>query len=102
MTKVLNLDEVETKLEKAIKFGGKEYVMSPLSVGDYVAQLKELQAIDQEKDPAQVFEKMIASVVRAFPTMKEAQARKMTLSQLEALTRFIRGEVDAETETGKK
>lgn len=101
MAKILNLDEVETNLDRAIVLGGKTYNMRPMSVEDYIAQMKDMATAEKEKDPAQLFELMVASVCRAFPTLKEPVARKMNLAQLQKLTIFIQAVTEDETETGK-
>ena len=44
MTKVLNLDELETSLDKTVVIKGVEYAMKALSVEDFINQMKEIDA----------------------------------------------------------
>lgn len=101
MANVLNLDEIETGLERTVVLGGKSYPLKPMSVEDYIAQLKDAQAAEKEQDTVKLFELMVNSVGRAFPTMKEAVVRKMTVAQLQKLMAFVQSIAEQETQEGK-
>lgn len=101
MANVLNLDEIETGLERAIVLGGKRHALKPMSVEDYIAQLKDAQSAETEKDPVKMFELMVASVQRAFPSLKPAEVRKLSVAQLQKMMAFVQSIADGETEAGK-
>jgi hypothetical protein len=98
---VLNLDEIETGLERTVVLGGKNYPLKPMSVEDYIAQLKDAQAAEKEQDTVKLFELMVNSVGRAFPSMKEGVIRKLTVAQLQKLMAFVQSVAEEETKEGK-
>lgn len=99
MTKVLNLDSLETNIEKVIQVDGVEHVMRPLSVEEFVENMKELEAIQKggvEIDPSEAFERSLTMILRAFPTLSEDRVRKMNVTQVDAIFAFVQGENDEE------
>jgi hypothetical protein len=47
MTKIINLDQLETRKDKAVILKGKEHIMKTLTVKDYILQLKTQQEIEK-------------------------------------------------------
>jgi len=99
MSNLLNLDEIDVGDEKSFIFNGNTHVMTPLSVGDYIKQVKTLENM---KDASQEdsFNFMIKSVCAAFPSLTEAEAKKMTFPQIEMLMTHVQGDVTEEMEEG--
>lgn len=103
MTKVLNLDALETEIEKSVTVDGVDHAMKPLSVEEFVNNMKEIEAIQAagaEITPSEAFERSLVMIVRAFPSLEEARVRKMTTPQIDALFAFVQGENDAEVARG--
>ena len=99
MSNLLNLDEIEVGDEKSFVFNGKTHTMTPLSVGDYIKQVKALESM-KEASQEDTFNFMIKSVCAAFPTLSEAEAKKMTFLQIKLLMDHVQGDVTEEMEEG--
>lgn len=99
MTKILNLDAIETSQEKIIKVDDVDHVMSPLSVEEFVENMKELESIKAagaDLEPSEAFERSLKMILKAFPTLPEARVRKMKVHQVDAIFAFVQGENDEE------
>lgn len=101
-TKILNLDEIETGTEKSFVWKGKTHVMQPLSVGEYVNQLKRLGTLkdDGEASVETHVEFMIDAVCKAFPTIDRSEVEAMDLKKIQMLSEYVNAEVEAESEEG--
>lgn len=99
MADILNLDEIETGLEKTIKLDGKNHDMQPMSVQHYIDYLKQLETL-KDADPTEAFEVMVKTTLVAFPTLTEEQVRGLTLRKINAITAFIQAETEEETTEG--
>lgn len=103
MTKILNLDELEVEAVKSFVFNGKTHVMKLMDVGDYIKQVKEMADLEKEGGTgttADTLEYMVKTICKAFPSLKETEARKMTFPQLQALMTHVMGDVTEEMEEG--
>lgn len=103
MTKILNLDTIETKVDKTIVLNGVEHAFSPFTVEQFIEQLKEIEAIENGERTLSIreyAEYSIKSIKRAFPTVPEAELRALHVDKLKAISDFVRGEVAAEAEAG--
>jgi len=101
MTKVLNLDELETAVEKSIQIDGNEHFMEPLTVEEFINNMKEIEAIQAsgaDMSASETFERSLKMILRAFPTLKEDRVRKMRTHQVDALFAFVQGETEQEVE----
>lgn len=99
--KILNLDEIDTGIEKAFTLGGKTHKMKPLSVMDFIAQTKrldEMKATDASAEDNLNF--MIDCVVAAFPTVTREEVAALDLGRIRKLTDYINADLEAETEEG--
>lgn len=92
MTKIINLDQLETKRDKVVVLGGVEHVMTTLTVKDYIQQLKagaELEKLAAEEasvDTAdRIVELTIDALAKLFPTITRDQLESLNMDQLSAM-----------------
>ena len=101
-TKILNLDEIEVSTDKGFKFKGVQHDMQPLSVGDFIAQMKKIDKLKGENvSEAAAIEFMREAVIAAFPTLTPEDANGMKLSQLRVLVEFIKDDAEGAEAEGK-
>lgn len=107
MTKILNLDEVSPQAEKVIKLNGKEHLLAPITVGEFIRVTREAEAIDAKQvkgKPQKIseqFEYFIQTITRSFPTITEEELKDMDLSKLKYIVDFIHSEVEVEAEAAE-
>lgn len=93
MTKIINLDQLETRKDKAVILGGVEHIMKTLTVKDYVLQLKSQQEIEKltSSDEASIdtadrlIELTVEALHQLFPTINKDQLYTLNMDQLNAM-----------------
>jgi hypothetical protein len=93
MTKIVNLDQLETKRDKVVVLGGVEHVMKTLTVKDYVHQLKtqaELEKLSTSEDidiatADRIMELTIKALHDLFPSLTIDQLEALNMEQLNAI-----------------
>jgi hypothetical protein len=92
MTKIVNLDQLETKRDKVVVLGGVEHVMQTLTVKDYIQQLKNGAEIEKlaEGDTTpetadRIVELTIDALNKLFPTISRDQLEALNMDQLNAM-----------------
>lgn len=102
MTKVLNLDALETAIDKSVILDGKEYFLKPFSVEEFVNQLQEIEQISANNDmtASEIFDTSVRILARGFPDLPQERFRKMSTAQIDHLMNFVRGEMDEELTAG--
>jgi hypothetical protein len=93
MTKIINLDQLETRKDKAVILKGQEHIMKTLTVKDYILQLKTQQEIEKlSQSPEQTVEtadRLIELTVDAlsqlFPTIAREDLEALNMDQLNAM-----------------
>jgi hypothetical protein len=96
MTKVINLDHLETRKDKAVILNGKQHVMKTLTVKDYILQLKTQQEIEKlsklaneneaDMDTAdRLIELTVDALHQMFPTIPRDALLSLNMEQLGAL-----------------
>jgi hypothetical protein len=93
MTKIINLDQLETRKDKAVILGGVEHIMKTLTVKDYILQLKTQQEIEKLSNSEDVTvdtaDRLIELTVQAlhqlFPTIETEQLMSLNMEQLNAM-----------------
>lgn len=99
MTKVLNLDALDTNVERSIIVKGKTYMMQPFSVEDFINQMKEIEQIgDKEPSGSEMYETSLRMILRAFPTLDDATLRSLNTFQVDAIYNFLRAKGEEEVE----
>jgi hypothetical protein len=101
MTKVLNLDQLETTIDKVVTIKGVDHRMTPLSVEDFINQMKEIdQATSSDMTALEMYELSLKVILRAFPTIPETQLRALNTFQIDSLYAFLKEKVDHAAEEG--
>lgn len=100
-TKILNLDEIETGVEKSFILGGKTHVMKPLSVLEFIAQTKRLEEMRASDPSAEAsLEFMVDSICKAFPTVDRQDVYSLDMPRIQKLTDYINADLEAEADEG--
>lgn len=101
---ILNLDELETAIEKTIVHKGQKHVFAPFSVKDFVENLKQIEAYSKQDEipVSEYMEHMINMVVRSFPSLGEDEVRELPMPKLKAINDFIKGQTETEALEGVK
>ena len=108
MTKILNLDELEAPVDKILTLKGKDNFYHPFTVQEFIDQMKKAETKDAESGvkTSETVEYMVEMIMRAFPTVDEADLRGLPLDRMKLITDFVNDVVaeDAtpEPETGSK
>jgi hypothetical protein len=97
MTKVINLDELETRKDKAVVLKGQEHIMKTLTVKDYILQLKMQQEIEKlssaEEQTVETADRLIELTVDAlnqvFPTIDRNDLLALNMDQLNAMRGLV-------------
>lgn len=99
MTKILNVDEIETDLDKAIVVGGVTYQMTPFSVEDFLDNMRQIESISQQElTGADLYERSLGMIIRAFPGLPEDVVKKLNTHQVEAIFQFMKAKTEEEAE----
>lgn len=113
MTKIINLDQLETKRDKVVVLGGTEHVMRTLTVKDYIHQLKSQREIEKlttgdDADPDtvdRILELTVDALHKLFPTITKEQLESLNMDQLNAMRAlaedYVAEEAPETEETGE-
>lgn len=91
MTKIVNLDKLDTRKEKIVILNGKEHIMRSLTVREYIAQMKaseEISKLSDESDlsaASRIFEITVEALHKVFPTIPLDELENLSMDQLTAL-----------------
>lgn len=98
--KYLDLDSLVGEIEFVVKLNGHEHRLKEASVGDFIANTKQLQAMDGKLTVEDELTQLMAMILRSFPTMKQADLTSLTVVQLNKLveTAF---EINGQTKTSE-
>lgn len=97
----LDLDAIAPDVELVVKLGGKEHRMRPLSVEDFVKNIKDQSALAASNSDVEAeIDLVIKMLIRAFPTMKGEDLKKVELNKLWKLLEFARDNNGAKTAEG--
>ena len=97
MTKILNLDDLETTIEKSIEIKGVRYDMKPFSVEEFVDQMKEIEEVSQKDlSGAELYLISLGMIRRAFPGMTDDILKKMNTFQIDAIYEFMKARTEEE------
>jgi hypothetical protein len=91
MTKILNLDTIETP-EKVLHFHGVDHKFQPFTVEQFITEMK--RAEERDKDGAKIetseaVTMMVAMIKRSFPTVEEADLAVLPLDRLKVISDFV-------------
>lgn len=93
MTKIVNLDQLETKRDKVVILKGVEHVMTTLTVKDYIQQLKasaEIEKLTSTEDATpetadRIVELTIDALAKLFPSISRDELESLNMDQLNAI-----------------
>lgn len=118
MTKIINLDDLETRKDRLVILKGVEHVMKTLTVKDYVQQLKKqaeiekLSAVTEQtvETADRLIELTVDALASVFPTIPRDQLEGLNMDQLNAMRALADGYAsedapepeDTGEETGKE
>lgn len=88
MTKLLDLDKLETTTEYAITLKGVKHQMKAVSVGDYI-NLTKLQEGFEGASMVEQVETALKMIMIAFPSVTEEVGRGLNFDQMSAIVNFI-------------
>lgn len=99
MTKIINLDDLETRKDRVVILKGVEHVMKTLTVKDYVQQLKKQAEIEKlSAEPEQtvetadrLIELTVDALASVFPTIPRDQLEGLNMDQLNAMRALADG-----------
>lgn len=99
---ILNLDELETGVEKTVVLNGVKHSFAPFSVENFIENVKSLEEYSKREDipVSEYMEHMVQMVVRGFPSIGEEAVRKLPMTHLKAINEFVRGQTEAEAALG--
>lgn len=109
MTKIINLDDLETRKDRVVILKGVEHVMKTLTVKDYVNQLKKQAEIEQlttaEEQTVETADRLIELTVDAlalvFPTIPREQLESLNMDQLNAMRALAEGYAQEDAPEGE-
>jgi hypothetical protein len=94
MAKILNLDALSAGNAREVVIGGVSYAVPEMTVENFVetSRMADKLAANPEATVADQIEAAVDMVARCIPSAESMVLRKLSLSQLNAITAFIRGE----------
>ena len=100
--KILNLDELETGIEKQVVLKGVTHKLHPFSVQQFIDNLKEIDAYAAMETVTvqEVVEHMVKMISGAFPTIAEADIRGLPMEKMKALSDFVKDQTQLEADEG--
>lgn len=103
MTKMLNMDEIQSEAKKVLKLNGNEHQLKEMSVSEFIKLTLEAEKDDGKEMllSAQV-KKLVELAGNAFPTIPVAELKALSLDQLNTIISFARGGLEDEEEKEKK
>jgi hypothetical protein len=102
MTKILNLDTIESPADKHIVLKGEKHAFKPYTVGEFIDQTKQMEAFAKRVDvsTSEYLEHMIAMVSNAFPTLTTDVLKLLDMPTIKLITDFVKGDMQAEAVAG--
>lgn len=91
MTKIINFDSLKKEPLVIIEIDGVKHPMVEATVETFLENMKAIEDLGINASPRAEIEVGIGIITRAFPSLKEEQVRKWTLSQIQQLSEIARG-----------
>lgn len=90
MSKILNLDEIAPKETLTVVVDGTSHKMRPITVSDYLANMKLIEDLGMNPTMSQEIEASIEMIQRAFPTMKKDELKGWSVERMRMLVEIAR------------
>lgn len=102
--KVLNIDKLGSKEQRKLVLGGVEYIVSEMTVANFIETTKAAEKIAEEGSLAVQIEETVEMILRSVKKLEKKTLNGLSLEQLQTIVAFVRGdEVDGveKTEDGE-
>ncbi|MGZ8172581.1 MAG: hypothetical protein ACXWT0_01635 [Methylobacter sp.] len=92
MTKILNIDGLGKKEDRAITLKGVSYPLKEMSVGDYIKINEMAEEVDKKGDisPVDTVKFLVESIAISFPTCPKEILMELTSAELSIISTFAR------------
>lgn len=100
MPRILNLDQVGPKDIRQLKIGGKTYDVKEMSVATFIESSKLAESMEGETSFSKQMEMSVRLIKLAIPEMDDEVLTRLSMEQLAAVSRFIRGDDMGAAEEG--
>lgn len=90
MTKFLDLDALTESTEKVVKIKGKEHILKPVTVGQFIENAKIVERLGTNPKFEDEFEAIVKMLLRAFPSMSRVDLEDLPIEHLNAVLEFAR------------
>lgn len=99
MTKILNIDDLVEEAPLVIEMRGKKHEMKPSTMGDFIANMKDLESLSAAPGVVAETEITVRIILRAFPTLTEADVMSWPTAAIGRIFDIVRGiDPDAQVE----
>lgn len=98
--KILNLDSL-AKTIRTFTLGGEEYPVEEMTVENFIEttkQANEIQKMGEDATFSDQLEATVKMIQRSVPTCPTEKLRRLSIEQLVTVSKFLRGELDDQTE----
>ena len=98
--KILNLDALAAP-KRTLTLGGVTYDVEEMTVENFIETTRIAEELETKGDKLTFADQIgatIGMIKRSVPDITEQQLRKLNLEQLTMVSKFLRGELDSETE----
>jgi len=92
MAKFLNLNDLASQEVREIQIGAEVHRVMEMSVDAFIRTTQVAESLGDEASIAKQMDAAVDMILLAVPTLKKEQIRALSVDQLQALTKFIRGE----------
>lgn len=91
MTKILNIDDLLQESPLKVIIGGVEHAMTTPTMGDFLANMKDLEALAASPNIVEETRVTVRVIARAFPSLTEEDVYKWPVNVIENLFNIVRG-----------
>jgi hypothetical protein len=97
--KILNIDNFASKEKRQLTIAGVSYPVEEMSVENFIQTTRAAEKLSGEESIATQVEATIDMICRSVPGIDNAVLTKLSLSQLQTIVTFVRGDDVDGTET---
>lgn len=97
--KILNIDNFASKEKRVLTIAGVDYPVEEMSVENFIQTTRAAEKLSGEESVATQVEATIEMICRSVPGIDNKMLTKLSLSQLQTIVTFVRGEEVEGTET---
>lgn len=91
MTKVINIDALREEAPFVLVIGDVKHEMQVTSVADFIENMKMIETLGVSPSLVQEIEVGVKVILRAFPTLTDAEVRSWQLPTIQKLFEIARG-----------